>query len=288
MNQIILTSLSSSGTGKTTNFAQIAYFVAKAGYRVALIELDERNSLKKCCGLPDVEPNQSTSAIFQEDFQGDYPFLPLWQDHLKGKAQVVQAERESQEKTIADLAVRQGAARSLTEILNKHPLDDFDLIILDCPGQAGVLTNNAILAATHVLLGIEVTEKCFEDVVYLFEYLYRLEEEYKIQLPVIAGFLVGRFDVKGSFQRDGFKQLLREAQELGIKLFNPIRQSNYFLYSYSLGVPLKIHAPKFAGNKDYTDKGNFFKRKINDLKSFEPEFKKLTAIVPYLIEEIKR
>lgn len=285
MAKITITSLSSSGTGKTTNFAQIAYAIALAGYQVRVIELDDRNSLRKCCGLEDIAPQNSTSAIFQKNFAGDYPFTPLWNEHLKGKAQIIQVDRDEQKETITNLVeTRDGIA--LRRILANHPID-CDLLILDCPGRSDIMSDAAILASSHVLLGIEATEKCFEDVAYFFEYLYTLKDRWGIPPPKISGFLVGRFELDSSYQREALKQLLEQSQNLGCELFNPIRRSPYFLNCYSAGLPLKVYAPTFAGNKDYTLKGNFFKRKHKLLSGFSSEFKKLPAIVPYLIEEIQ-
>ena len=304
MAKITITSLSSSGTGKTTNFAQIAYAVALAGYQVKIIELDDRNSLKKCCGLRDVDPSLSTSAIFKENFKGKYPFVPFWEDYLKGKAEIIQVDRDEQRKTIAQLTEARDAI-ALRKIIAKSSIN-CDLLILDCPGRSDIMSDAAILASTHILLGIEATEKCFEDVAYFFEYLYQLEEKWGVDpsgqarsqaaetaagspdLPKIAGFLVGRFDLESSYQREALKQLKKEAENLDCELFNPIRRSPYFLNCYSVGLPLRVYASHFAGNKDFTTKGNFFKRKNKSLSTFSAKFRKLPAIVPYLIEEIEK
>lgn len=283
---MIVTSISSSGTGKTTNFAQIAYCLALAGYRVGIIELDDRNSFKTCLGLEAIEPETSTSVLFEQGFTGDYPFQPVWSDYTKDKIQIIQAHRDEQKKTIANL-VRVGDAIALKRILEKYPPINSDLTILDCPGRSDLMSDSAILASTHIILGIEATEKCFDDVAYLFEYLYKLTDKYQVSLPKIAGFLVGRFDLNSSYQREALKLLLDQAENLGCNLFNPIRQSPYFLNCYSAGIPLKAYAVSFTGNKDFTVKGNFFKRQNKKLANFSPQFKKLPAIIPYLIEELQ-
>lgn len=283
---MILTSLSSSGTGKTTNFANLAYFVAKAGYRVKIIELDSRNSLKTCCGLPDVDPDLSTSYVFDSEFTGDYPFAPLWEEYLPEPIGIIQVDRRAQEKTASRLEAEDLGVLSLKKILKKYPVE-CELLILDAPGEHNILSKSAILAASHLFLGIEATAKCLDDVVYFVQRLYEYESEWDLKIPEIAGFCVGKFNVEQAFQRNMIVQLLEQAHSLETKLFNPIRYSPYFISSYAEGMPIKVYSPKFSGADDFIKPGNFFRTGKKEAKSFSSEFKQLPAIASYVISEIK-
>ncbi len=142
-----ITAFCSSGTGKTTLLTHLAYHCALQGIETALIELDNRNSLRTCCGL--TESDFSTSDIFSPDFAGDYQFLPLWAESLKGKAQVCQAQRERLLATEQLLSSKPLGILKLKQILQKYPLPQ-PLILLDSPGQEGVMSSSAILASDYV------------------------------------------------------------------------------------------------------------------------------------------
>ena len=284
MPPITLTSLSSSGTGKTTNFANLAYFIAKAGYKVKIIELDSRNSLKACCGLPEIAPQLSTARIFMPDFKGDYPFVPMWRNFAPA-IEILQVDREAQEHTASKLEAEDLGLLSLKKIFKKYPID-CDLLILDAPGEHNILSKSAILASTHLFLGIEATAKCLEDVLYFVQKLYNYETDWELRIPKLSGFCIGKFNGDQAFQRDMLRQLLKQAQDLEINLFNPIRYSPYFINSYAAGVPVQVFAPNFLGSDDFLKTGNFFKTNKKIGQKFPSEFKSLPAIVPYVIELI--
>lgn len=297
MSPIILTSLSSSGTAKTTNFAHIGHYLAVNGYRVKIIELDNRNSLTACCGIESRPPELSTATIFNPNFTGRYPFAEVWRGYRSnGLLEVLLAERRSQ-VTIERALNSSEEARwgnpsmgkshfdnkgifSLSRLFKKHPID-CDILILDCPGQQSTLTDAAIVASTHILIGIEPTRKCFEDAAFFLEHLYSIFQDID-RVPELLGFLPGKFNLESSYQREGIKQLYDQAQLLAIELFNPIRFSPYFETAYDRGCPISAVAPSFAGVKDYLIEGNFFRRSHKGVGLFDNRFKKLPAIVPYL------
>ncbi|MBV8887992.1 MAG: AAA family ATPase, partial [Chroococcidiopsidaceae cyanobacterium CP_BM_RX_35] len=70
------------GSGKTTAAIHLAYSIGKRGYKVILVELDSNGSLQTFAGLPPANPDLSLTTVLKKDFDGAYPLLPLWRDHV--------------------------------------------------------------------------------------------------------------------------------------------------------------------------------------------------------------
>ncbi|MDJ0682600.1 MAG: ParA family protein [Xenococcaceae cyanobacterium MO_167.B52] len=282
----VITAFCSSGTGKTTLLTHLAYYAATNNISTALIELDNRNSLKRCCGLPNSE--FTTSNIFDSDFKGDYDFLPLWESYLKGKAEVCQTNRESLLATEKLLATKPLGILKLKKILKKYQLPH-QLILLDAPGQEGVMSESAILASDYVILSIEATPKAMMDAVRFVQILFNYEEEYDVAIPEILGIVVSRYNHESSKARDIMEQLPDIAEEIGTILFSPIRHSNEFLNCYDLGIPLHLYRSGHNAIHDFDIDGNVFKDMSDKkLRSLDRKFyESLPAIAKTVIQIVK-
>ncbi len=282
---MIITAFSSSGTGKTTLLSHLAYLLALEGLSVALIDVDNRSSIKTCCGINNIPAEESTSKILAKNFQGDYPFVPLWSEYCKN-AEVIVADREELSTTANVLTSEPFGILQLRNTLQKYPLTH-DVVILDAPGHEGTLAWTAILASTHLVLSVEMTKKSIEDATFAISKLYEYKQMLGIPIPKIVGFVPGRYDHDfSSMARSTLQQFPELAESLECILFSPIRRSPYFLNAYSTGVPVQVFAPGFEGNRDFTERGNFFLN-MNEKrrKGFDSKFDKLPAIFPYLLEE---
>ena len=282
-----ITAFCSSGTGKTTLQAHLAYHCASQGIETALIELDNRNSLRTCCSLPKSE--FSTSDIFSPYFTGDYKFLPLWAESLKGKAQVCQAEREKLLETEQLLASKPLGILKLKQVLQKYPLPQ-SLILLDAPGQEGVMSSSAILASDYVILSIEPTPKAMNDAIRFVEILFNYEEEYGVEVPEILGIVIGLYNHDESLPRNIMKQLPEIAEKIDTQLFSPIRYSTEFRNAYGAGLALNMYRPGHEAVKDFYIDGNIFKGMSEKrLRGLEKDYvEKLPAICSYVVNLVRR
>ena len=286
--KFIITSLSSTGTGKTTLMVHLAYLLAQGGLSVALIELDNRRSLHDCWGLPKPTAEFSTASILTDDFDGNYPFFPLWSDTLKNKAVVCQAERNSLESVSRQLTGDPFGMFRLRECLDRFSLSH-DVVLIDAPGQQGQLSLMALCAATHLIICAEMTQKCISDINALFEWLYKYKTYLK-STPEILGILPSRYDHNAAIQRNTLNQFPAFAQKFNTLCFSPIRQSSRFFNAYAMGLPIFLDSPGSTPCYDFTENGHLFK-KMNQskLKGLDGKMlQKLPAIAPYIINEIKK
>ena len=136
------------GVGKTTTTANLGAALAHAGKSVLLIDLDPQGHLSLHFG-----------AEAAEDQPGIYDVLtagvPLADViiHVRPNADLIGAD--------IDLAAAESELVSVTgrEVLLREALDalptPYDVVLFDCPPSLGVLTVNALAAATEVVIPLQ-------------------------------------------------------------------------------------------------------------------------------------
>lgn len=142
------------GVGKTTTSVALAGLVAQRGQRVLLVDLDPHGSLTVWFRLnPDALSNsvfslfEHTGALTQE-FVGQIicstRFSNLYL--LPSSAALATLERRAIGKDGQGLVI----GRALAQVA-----DDFDLVIIDCPPQLGVLMINALAACQQLIIPVQ-------------------------------------------------------------------------------------------------------------------------------------
>src|SRR4051794_41089734 len=137
------------GVGKTTVAVGVASALAERGANVLLVDLDPQASATKLlgvavderCTVADVllEPDRYRLCDAVTELAWGFAFVP---------AETVLASREARRSTGDEFVLR----RQLDRMLG------YDVVLVDCPPSLGVLTINALTAASHLIV---VTEPSF-------------------------------------------------------------------------------------------------------------------------------
>ncbi|MEU9547044.1 ParA family protein [Streptomyces mirabilis] len=157
--RIIALTNQSGGAGKTTSAVNIAACAADLGYRTLVIDADAQCDASAACGYdaPDDIPEQAnlydalTGAAKIEDAivpalagplgeGGSTPILNMFV--VLGSSELEEAEQLLAPKTGREFWLR-------TQI--ERIRDSYDLILVDCPGNLGLIVVNAIVAADEVV-----------------------------------------------------------------------------------------------------------------------------------------
>lgn len=184
------------GVGKTTVALGLASALSRRGARTLLIDLDPQASATKVLGA-DADKSCSVADALLEPARFDLTEAITdtgWGFSL-APAETALASRESRRST-ADEFVLRGHVRRL---------DGFDVVLIDCPPSLGVLTLNALAAASHLVI---VTEPTFLALQGLGEFLKTRDlvvAHYNAALD-LAGVVVNRVE-RTLEHREGLDEL---------------------------------------------------------------------------------
>lgn len=142
------------GVGKTTTTVALGGLAAEAGMRVLLLDLDPHGSLSSYFRQNPDGSEASTFTLFQQrkalssNLVGQLivntPFANL--SLIPAATGLATLERQAISNDGMGLVI----SKSLASVW-----DDFDLAILDCPPQLGVLMINALAACQHLLIPVQ-------------------------------------------------------------------------------------------------------------------------------------
>jgi len=202
------------GVGKTTTTINVAAQLAAGGKSVLLVDLDPQGNATSGLGatVPEVAPTtydmlcQGTplSSIVVETGVPNLFLTPT-------NANLVGAE--------VNLASELAREYKLKESLK---LANHDYVLIDCPPSLGLLTVNALAAATDVLIPVQAEYYALEGLSQLLATVQRIKQGVNPDLAIM-GVVVTMFDKRTSLS----DQVLKELQNyFGDKLFKTVVPRN--------------------------------------------------------------
>lgn len=137
------------GVGKTTSSVNLAAGLAKQGRKVCLIDLDPQGHSSLHLGVDVAGQNSSVYQVFV----GEKSLTSIRQ-MISPNLWVIPADLDlaAAEMELVDAHNREQVLR---QEIAKLPEGTFDYIIFDCPPSLGVLTINALTAATEVFIPLQ-------------------------------------------------------------------------------------------------------------------------------------
>ncbi len=263
--QIRLTIASNAGgSGKTTMASHLAYVIGAKGYKVTIFELDQSGSLCIFAGLAKVDAKHSVAAVLNKNFDGYYPLVPLWADHLS-TITAIQGGEEI-EQSIQEIYLNARRYYTLRDRLEDYPLDA-DLIIFDTPASLEPMGLVALAASTHILVPVKPEYKDTGGFAGFLKWYYNKVDELRLKpKPKILGFVPTRVDLKkaphrnilgineqGKAKKDGdsSETLPGLLQEMGINCFPYIKESSFYLSASGVGLPLHLYRPGIEATKNF-------------------------------------
>lgn len=188
MSRFIAVANQKGGVGKTTTSINLAAYLALAGRRTVLIDMDPQGNATSGVGL-DRNDAQSGSMydvmIEKEHFAGIIKPGPI--DNLH----IAPSDRRLAGAEVELVGVQQ------RELVLKQALEQagsqFDYMIVDCPPSLGILTINALCAADSVLVPLQCEYYALEGISSLLESIDRVRFSLNPELS-IEGILLTMFD----------------------------------------------------------------------------------------------
>ena len=199
MSEIFAVSNQKGGVGKTTTVVNLATALSALNKKILIIDLDPQGNATVSFGLRRQLGRASSYGVLT----GQSPLMEAVQATLVPNLYVLPA---SQELLGVDLELA-GVERPqffLKKALQETE-NDFDYIFMDCPPAVGLLTLNALVAATQVIIPIQCEYLALEGVADLMQTIEKIKKNFNSSLKiqgVVLTMFDGRSNLAKSVQND--------------------------------------------------------------------------------------
>ncbi len=232
------------GVGKTTTTVNLSAALARRGHRVLVCDMDPQANLTVHLDKrPDLESNTMTNLLVE-----DAPIHDLVQPTSTERLSVVPSDTSlaGVEQVLANRIGRETILREAIEAFEKR--GEFDFVLLDCPPSLGVLSANALVAATHVVIPMQAEYLSLQGMAKLMEVIQLVQKRLNPALAV-ALVLPCMLDSRTNLTTE----VLREIEQyFGAQLAKTrIRNNVKLAEAPSFGRTIFEHAPDSNGARDY-------------------------------------
>ena len=153
MTKVIAIANQKGGVGKTTTSINLGGALAEIGYRVLCVDMDPQANLTVGLGISLSEVRQSMSDVLAEDRLAIEEIVRATE--MQGLS-VAPATLELA-STEVELFTAIGREMVLRDVLAGWAERSFDVIIIDCPPTLGLLTINALVASSRVIIPVQTS-----------------------------------------------------------------------------------------------------------------------------------
>ncbi len=239
---IITVANQKGGVGKTTTAINLSAAVANKGFRTLLIDLDpQANSTMSYVDTHGVQRSMYDVLVTEEIEFKDAVVETQVPNLYLAPSRISLAKLES--KLIGDL---DGPFRLKDKL--KDAGSEYDYIFIDTPPTLGMITVNALVASTHVLVPIQSSYFALEGTDDLLETIEKIKSRPNPNLQLL-GVVITMHDKRTTLAKDIHDQI---GQVFGDRLFNTVITKSIRLEeSPAYKESIFTFAPRSSGAMEY-------------------------------------
>lgn len=238
------------GVGKTTTAVNMATIIAASQYKTLLIDFDPQG-------------NSSSGVNGDKNHAGTYEWMtnnhsnPIQQTYIP-HLDLISANMNL---AAADVELFQTQHK---EFILKEKLEiyknTYDYIIVDCPPSLGLLTINALTAASYIIIPMQCEYYALEGISHIMQIIQRIQNGFNPNLQLL-GILLTMYDKRSSLNQQIANDIRFHFQQ---KVFNAVIPRNVKIAEApSHGKPIILYDVKSTGAISYMDATKELLHRIN-------------------------
>jgi chromosome partitioning protein len=244
MSRIIAVANQKGGVGKTTTSINLSASLAMAEHPVLLVDLDPQANATSGVGLG----TENSSASLYDCLLRGIPAKEAIRSTLVSQLSVLPSSPDlaGAEIELVPLDERESALKRVIDGL-RH---DFDYIIIDCPPALGLLTINALVAASSVLVPVQCEYYAMEGLGRLMSNIARVQGSLNQELE-LEGILLTMYDSRNSLSRQVAEEIRSHFKD---KVYQSVIPRNVALAEApSYGRPILLYNAASTGCQAYVE-----------------------------------
>lgn len=227
------------GVGKTTTAISLAYAFRNMGFKVLLIDLDPQANATLGLGIKE-NPSNGIYSVLMGSSSINSTIVELdGLALLPASLSLADAELELSNALSRELV--------LDRVLKKVG-DAYDLAIIDCPPNLGLLSINALSTANRVLVPIYPSFYSIQGLASFIKYFSSIKSTINPELEIL-GYVITKYDERKNIHKSIVKEL---EEQMGADVLTPyIRTNSKLEESQEQQISIFDLDPKNKGSEDY-------------------------------------
>ena len=233
------------GCGKTTIAINLASALAEAQERVLLVDMDPQSHCAVGLAVPEEQIEQSIYDVLISKSRNEPIRLTeiLWQISDRLELAPASIDLSAFEQQMAGIAERECCLRDVLAEVSS----EYDYAIIDCPPAVGLLTFNALRAATDVIVPVETGYFALHGLSKQLETLSILCKRCSQQVNVKV--LASMYDIRTKMAREILAELRSHFAD---KMFRTVVNFNTKIKeASSFGQPINEYDSASKGQRDF-------------------------------------
>ncbi|GAB4423589.1 MAG: ParA family protein [Bacteroidia bacterium] len=224
------------GVGKTTTTINLAAGMARAGYRVLLIDLDPQANASFALGLKKQDRTIFQVLAYQDDIRKMIQSVPDF-DIVASSVHLAGFEKNNE---VGKEFILQESLAAVREL--------YDFILIDCPPSLGALTVSALTASDYVIVALQPETLAMQGMGDFIRILRTVKTRMNAPLELL-GIVITQYDSRKVLHRDVVQIAQERYGEAVMKTF--IRGNISLAESQSMGQHIFQYDEHCNGAEDY-------------------------------------
>lgn len=239
MTRVLAFANQKGGVAKTTTTLAIAAALGERAHRVLAIDMDPQGALTYSMGVDPDALDETVNDVLVRRLPLDKVVITREVDLIPANIDLAGAEAVLLAKTGREYALQ----RAIREVEGSY-----DFILIDCPPSLGILTINALTAATEVVIPLQCEALSHRGVGQLIETLGDIRHFTNPNLKVL-GVIPTMYDGRSTHAR---KVLEDVGERYSVPVLDPpVRKSIRLAEAAQAGCSILLYAPTHPASEAY-------------------------------------